>query len=224
MEPLWDAEVNILGTLNVLRAARESGRLRVIHASTAHVYARADGPVSEEAPTRPTTIYGAGKLAAEHYVITFHLAYGVPAIILRFPTLYGPAVRGSVPPNVVARFTQQALAGKTLVLRAPPHHPLDLLHVTDAAEAVSIALEEERAVGEIYNIGGGEPTSLGEIAAIIVRETVSRSAVRVDVSDDGVPSPVLDVRKARRELRFRPTVRPPDGVAAFARSSRENAM
>lgn len=212
-DPRHDVTVNTIGTLNVLRAARAHD-LRVVYASTSHVYG-VTGVVSEEAPTRPASLYGASKLAGEAYCGVFHRAYGVATTVLRFPVLFGAPVSGSPPPNVVEVFTARALAKESITLDGTANAPVDLLDVEDAAEAIVLALTSPTAIGRTYNIGSGRALSLGQLADLVKRQSSSGSPVSVVPARPAALLPVLDVRRAERELGFLPGVETEDGVARY---------
>ena len=111
-EPDFDARVNVLGALNVLRAAVAAGARRIIYASSAAVYGDPERlPVSEADPTRPISEYGASKLAFEHY-LRAHAARGlIEYAVLRYGNVYGPRQRGDGEAAVVATFTRRMIAG-----------------------------------------------------------------------------------------------------------------
>lgn len=214
-DPLHDARVNAIGTLNVLRAARDHGA-RVLYASTSHVYG-ATGTVDEDAPTRPVTLYGASKLAGESYCGVFHGAHGVATTVLRFPVLYGLPAQGVPPPNIVEVFTARALAGEPLTLDGGPDAEIDLLEVGEAARAIVAALSAAHASGRTYNVGGGGMT-LGEVARAVVHAAGSRSEIRDGPARAAAPLPVLDARRAAAELGFTPGRAGTGSIARYVRA------
>jgi len=118
-EPDFDARVNVLGGLNVLRAGIAGGARRMIYASSAAVYGNpAQVPVSEAAPTRPTSEYGASKLAFEHYLSAYAARGLIEYSVLRYANVYGPRQRSDGEAGVVSIFTRQMLAGEPVTIRA----------------------------------------------------------------------------------------------------------
>ncbi len=215
LDPVRDAAVNILGTLNVLRCARARG-LFVVFASSARVYGTGLAVAAEDAPLRPRTPYGASKLAAEEYTRLYHRAYGVPTTVLRFSILFGVPLEGEPPPNVVTTLTERAVSGEPLVLFGSPDRLIDLLEVERAADAVTRALEEPSTSGETYNVGSGQSLSLGALAELILAEVGSSSPIRVEALSGAEPLPVLDIGKASRTFGLT-AASPRDGIARYVR-------
>ena len=202
---------NVLGTLNVLEAARTTG-LRLVLVSTCHVYASASQPLDEHAATAPASPYAASKLAADDLAAGYRRAFGLRQTIVRPFNVYGPWQRGDLEGGVVARFLQAALAGRPLDVHGDGAQTRDFLFVDDAARGV-VAAAAETAVGRTLNLATGRETSIGELAALI---------------DDGArrvrqvphPHPQAEVDRylgnaalARELLNWRPSVALPDGLA-----------
>ena len=116
-EPEFDASVNVLGGLNVLRAAVAAGTRRIVYASTAAVYGNpARLPVVETDPTHPISEYGASKLAFEHYLGAYAARGQIEYAVLRYPNVYGPRQRPNGEAGVVAIFTRQMLRGECVTI------------------------------------------------------------------------------------------------------------
>ncbi len=219
-DPRWDAEVNIIGTLNMLLAAGAQGVRRVLHVSSAHVYGSTRPLVSEDDPPWPTSLYGVSKLASEEYARMFARARGLRVSVVRLAALYGEAVGGDAPPNVVTRFVDLALADRPIVIAGDPQGRLDLLHVRDAAAGCILALEKEGESGRIHNLGGAEPVTIAELATLAIGACGSRSIVEAGPPQPSTLLPLLDIARARRELGFTPSIDVATGVAAFAAARR----
>jgi len=170
-DPVHDANVNVIGTVNVLEAARRAAA-PVVFTSTGGVsYGEGDGrplPFSEGDETRPETAYGVSKLSAEKYVSFYRLLHGVPAISLRLGNAYGPRQDPHGEAGVVAIFCGRLLAGEPPLVFGDGEQTRDYIYVGDivggilAAEAALIA---DRAAADVYNIGTGIETSVLTIAS-----------------------------------------------------------
>ncbi|MFD1647780.1 NAD-dependent epimerase/dehydratase family protein [Haloarchaeobius litoreus] len=196
--PTRSLDVNAVGTAAVLDRARTQDA-RVVVASSAAVYGRpAETPIPEDAPLRPRSPYGVGKLAADRYARRYEDWYDVPAVALRFFNVYGPGHRN----GVLATFLSRARQGDPLVIHGDGSQTRDFVHVDDVVRALLAAARTD-ATGEAFNVGTGETTTVRELARL-VQETVPGG---VDVlHDDPRPADIehscADVRKAREQLGF----------------------
>jgi nucleoside-diphosphate-sugar epimerase len=170
LDPTLTTQVNVLGTLNVLLAAREAGA-RVVSASSSSVYGdQATLPLQEDMEPHPRSPYAASKLAAEAFCGTAEAAFGVRAISLRYFNVYGP---GQDPASeyaaVVPRFVMACLEGSRPVIHGDGEQARDFTYVDDAIEAnLRAARAPEGAYGVALNIGGGgAPTSVNELLRLI---------------------------------------------------------
>ncbi len=221
-DPVGYTTVNALGTLNVLEAARAGGaRAGVVFASSQRVYEPWHGPLGEDSPTGPTTVYGWGKLAAEGFVQMYARLYGVPTVTLRLFTVYGPGQRvtGGVS-GVVAIFGERALAGRELLVHG--RHLRDFVYVTDVVAAVERALARLRdpaVAGRVYNIGTGVATALDDLARLVRARVVAaggpEAPVRVAEPGERPEHAVATIARARRELGYAPAVVLEDGVERY---------
>jgi UDP-glucose 4-epimerase len=183
-EPVENAEHNILGTINVLDAARLSGVKRVVFASTGVVYGNQEAlPIAEDAVPKPLTPYAVSKLTGERYLRYFTLQLGLSTCALRLANVYGPRQNGSKECGAIAIFTKKLLAGEAPFLNANGKTTRDYVHVADVVSAFLAALEssEEMAV----NIGTGIETSTEEVF-LSVAEAVGtniKPLLRPEVAD-----------------------------------------
>ncbi len=159
--PRLDAEVNILGTLNLLEACRSQGIGGFIFASSNAPLGRQKAPATEDKAALPIAPYGASKLAGEGYCLAYHGSWGLDTVVLRFANLYGPfsAHKGSV----VAHFCKQLLAGDGLVVDGDGLQTRDFIFVSDLCRAVVMALQGDVS-GEVLQIATGIETSVLELA------------------------------------------------------------
>jgi UDP-glucose 4-epimerase len=210
-DPRTNFDVNALGTLTLLEAARHRGIRRFILASTGGaILGDAPPPVHEEMPARPLSPYGASKLACEGYCSAYHGAYGLPTVALRFSNVYGPwsYQKGSV----VAAFFKRIQAREPLVIYGDGRQTRDFLYVGDLCSAILAAAERD-CVGRVYHIAAGVETEIGTLAELMLAVTGVRVPIeRRPVRAGEVRRNFARIEQARRELGFEPRVRLDDGL------------
>jgi UDP-glucose 4-epimerase len=162
-KPLLYAEVNVLGSVNVLECCRKHGVRKVIYASTGGaVYGEPQFlPVTEEHPINPVDPYGASKHHVEHYLRIYRSSFGVDFTILRYPNVFGPRQDPFGEAGVVAIFTGKMLNKAQPTINGTGEQERDFMYVGDIARASVLALD--RAGGEILNLASGIPTSVNRI-------------------------------------------------------------
>jgi UDP-glucose 4-epimerase len=212
-EPGFDAAVNVLGTVNVLEAARKVGA-RVVFASTGGaIYGECARPAREDDPCLPLSPYGAAKLAGEGYLGTFGRLYGTPHMALRFGNVYGPRQDPHGEAGVVAIFLGRLLEGRPCTIFGDGAQSRDYVYVGDVARATLAALDS--GIGGVVNVGTGVATTVTELYHVC--RTVSGSNLE-PVHDEARPGElgrsVLDGGEAERAIGFRAEVSLEDGVAA----------
>lgn len=213
-QPLEYNAVNAVGTLVGLEAARRPGTLFVL-ASSQRVYRSSREPVAEDDPLEPVDPYGYSKLVAEQWVCMYHRLYGLPTIVLRFFSVYGPGqIAGRGSSGVVALFAARALRGDELLVHNRAWR--DFTYVGDVVAGIRVALENPRAIGGVYNIATGTATATEELAREVVRVMGSRSAIRTEHSDELGESHVADIAKASAQLGYRSIVPLRRGLERYA--------
>ena len=210
--PDFDGEVNVLGTIRLLEAAREHGT-RIVFASTGGaIYGECAEPATESAPREPISPYGTSKLAGEEYLATYNRLYGTAHTALRFGNVFGPRQDPHGEAGVVAIFLGLLTRGEAPHIFGDGTQQRDYVDVADVAAATVTALE--RPVG-VFNIGTGVATSVLELFE------ACRRASGVDVEPVFDPPrlgelqrSVLDPGLATRELGFTAETSFEDGIAA----------
>ncbi|MBM4272888.1 MAG: NAD-dependent epimerase/dehydratase family protein [Deltaproteobacteria bacterium] len=159
-DPLFDAQENILGSLNLFQAAVQAGVERIIFASTGGAMYGDEAPVParETDPAQPECPYGVAKLAVEHYLRVYHREHGVIPISLRYANVYGPRQNALGEAGVVAIFTERFLAGRQPIINGNGLQTRDFVFVGDVVAANMAALNYPRA--GIFNIGTGVETDI----------------------------------------------------------------
>jgi UDP-glucose 4-epimerase len=168
-DPSFDAQVNIIGTLNLLSAAVESGVRRVLFASTGGaIYGEQETyPASEEHPTRPVSPYGVSKLACERYLFYFHCQYGLDVTCLRYANVYGERQNPHGEAGVVAIFLNRLLRGQQCTINGDGLQTRDYIHVSDVVAANLAALELTGF--HTYNVGTGSETSVVDLYRVLAQ-------------------------------------------------------
>lgn len=230
VEPGFDAEVNILGSINLLSLAVEHHVTRMIYVSTAGAaYGEPKHlPVAEDAPVNPITPYGISKHTVEHYLFTYNVLYGISYVVLRYGNVYGPRQSSKGEAGVFAIFAEQMLAGKQPVIYGDGTKTRDYVYISDVVAANVAALE--LGTGEIFNIGAGVPTPDEEIFRR-VRDHLGRTALQPKYAarrPGEIEHITLDISKARRLLRWEPKIDIAEGtrltVDYFQKYARQNVV
>ncbi|HVM44452.1 MAG TPA: GDP-mannose 4,6-dehydratase [Candidatus Thermoplasmatota archaeon] len=211
-DPVGTWDVNATGTLRLLEWARGAGVGRVVLVSTAHVYGKARrSPIDEEHPRHPASPYGASKLAAEGLLESYQASYGIEGVIVRPFNIYGPGqARGFLVPDVLHQIREgrDLAVGDTSPVR-------DFLYIGDAVDLLVKAATSPRAAGAILNLGSGEGHSIGAVIETALRVAGSPLQPRVDPArfrPAEIPELVVDNRRARELLGWRPTVTLEEGL------------
>ncbi len=167
-DPLFDAQVNVIGSLNLLECARRAGIRRFVYISTGGaVYGEPQYlPCDEDHPVNPLSQYGASKHIVEHYLYLYHANYGLDYTVLRFPNVYGPRQDPNGEAGVVAIFTRQMLRGEPVTINGDGEQTRDFVYVTDCARANLLALTIPHENG-IYNLGSERGTSINELFSVL---------------------------------------------------------
>jgi UDP-glucose 4-epimerase len=169
--PRQNHEVNAVGTLNLLEAAKHAGVKRFVHVSSSEVYGTAHRvPMDEEHPSFPETIYGAAKLAGEAYTRAFHRTYGLPTVVVRPFNNFGPRSHFEGDSGeVIPRFCVWALCGLPPVIFGDGEQTRDFIYVEDTAHWLCRIAETDALVGRTINLGSGRETTILALAEIVYR-------------------------------------------------------
>jgi len=212
-EPVLDASINVMGTANVLEAARRVGA-RVVFASTGGaIYGECARPAREDDPCLPLSPYGAAKLAGEGYLGAFARLYGTPHVALRFGNVYGPRQDPHGEAGVVAIFLGRLLEGEQCKIFGDGSQARDYVYVGDVARATVAARDGEMDGG--LNIGTGTATTVLELYDVC-RSAAGSDAAPIHAAErpGELGRSVLDGGLAARAIGFRPETSLAVGVAA----------
>jgi UDP-glucose 4-epimerase len=210
--PDFDAEVNLLGTIHVLEAARGHGAQVVFASSGGAIYGECDGPADEDAPLLPLAPYGASKLAAEEYLGTYNRLYQTGHVGLRYGNVYGPRQDPHGEAGVVAIFLGRLALGEALRIFGDGRQTRDYVYVGDV---VAATLAAPGHAGGVFNVGTGTETSVLELAEACQRAAgVSVAIEHAPARSGELQRSVVNPGRAQRELGFRTRTSLEDGLAA----------
>jgi UDP-glucose 4-epimerase len=211
---------NITATQMLLEACVGLPIERLVYASSSSVYGDDVAmPMREDARPQPISPYGVSKLAAEHLCHLYAVTSGVPAVSLRYFTVYGPRQR---PDMGFHRFLRAAIGGQPITVYGDGEQTRDFTFVADAV-AATIAAAERGVPGRVYNIGGGSRVSINHVLEIIGRVTGRRLLLTIDPAQKGdMRHTYADTTLAHADLGFVPTVDLEAGLTAEYRWLAEN--
>ncbi len=223
-DPVYDAQVNVVGFLNVLEQSVRSGARKVIYASSGATYGTPERlPITEATPQNPTSPYGISKMVGEHYLRFYRADKDLDFTALRYGNVYGPRQDQSGEAGVIAIFIGRFIAHQPVRIDWDGEQTRDYVYVADVARANLAALE--LGSGGCYVIGTGVPTSVNEIYRTLARMTgfeppVEHAPQRAGDARDAQ----FDASRAAAELGWTPVTSLDDGIGAayahFARLAR----
>jgi UDP-glucose 4-epimerase len=200
--PELDADVNVIGTIRVLDAARAHGTKLVFSSTGGAIYGECDGPASEDSPRRPLAPYGTSKLSGEEYLQTYNRLYDTEHVVLRYGNVYGPRQDPHGEAGVVSIFMKKLIAGEQPRIFGDGKQTRDYVYAGDTAAASLLAAEQR---GGVFNVGTGKETSVVELLERIQR--VAGTNVEPEYADPRageLQRSVLDVSRAERDLGWKP--------------------
>ena len=194
-DPITTNDVNVNGTLNILNAARDCGVRRIVQASSSSVYgANPALPKVETMLPQPKSPYAVSKLTAEHYASVFHQLYGINVVSLRYFNVFGPRQDpNSQYSAVIPKFIQAIKNGEAITIHGDGRQSRDFTYVQNVVHANFLAIESEKAGGEVFNVGLNNQISLNEMLALLF-ELCGRST-RVIYTEDRIG----DVKHSRAD-------------------------
>jgi len=220
-DPLLPNKVNVVGTLNVLKASLDSNVKKVINASSSSVYGKVEYlPFDENHPTHPISPYGVSKLAAENYCRVFYEVYGLKTISLRYFTVYGPRMR---PDLAVPTFTKSLLNNEQPIVFGNGEQTRDFTYIDDAIEANLRLLNINEGYGEALNIGSGRRVTINYVIDVLKNLVNSNiepkyiEPVKGDVKDT-----LANINKAKKIMRYEPKISLEEGLRKFVDWYKDN--
>jgi len=217
LEPEYTVQVNTIGTLNVLEAARKHEVELIIHMSSCEVYGTARYvPMDEKHPLNPTSPYAASKAAADRLAYSYYNTYKLPVVIVRAFNVYGPRQRDKGYAAVIPKFIRRVLGRRPPVIYGDGKQTRDYLYVDDMIRALELVMEHgEKLVGMAVNIGSGCEVSILELAYKILELADMQSELKPVFAPSRpgeVRRLIADIELAERELGFRPSIPLEEGL------------
>ncbi len=223
-DPKYDFESNALGTFNVLKLSLDLGVEKVIYASSAAVYGEpVYVPIDEKHPLNPISPYGASKLAGERLGFVYHSTYGLKFSALRIFNTYGERQRRYVMYDFLRKLAENP---KRLDVLGTGEQIRDFCYVKDCVEAFILAAEKNVAVGDAFNIAGGNPISIRDLAYLMVKMLGLDGQTEVVFTGKSWKGDIVklyaDISKIKSKLGFEPKVRLEEGILRLKRWFDEN--
>ncbi|MBN2261216.1 MAG: NAD-dependent epimerase/dehydratase family protein [Clostridiales bacterium] len=217
-DPILNNDINITGTLNLLKTSSDLSVKRFIFASSAALYG--DNGIAEKIETMdlsPTSPYGVSKLAGEKYVCLFNKLYGIETVALRYFNVYGPRQLFDLNNSyggAITIFTNLLLDDKSPIIFGDGNQTRDFIYVRDVVEANMLSLKMKNAHGDVFNVGTGKSTSINEIANLLKENLNKKHIVNqyLDTKPAEIKHGYANIDKAERLLGFHPEYSNIDGI------------
>lgn len=193
-KPILTEEINVLGTLNILKALSE-GHGKLIFASSAAVYGDNQNlPLKESEKPNPLSPYGVTKITGEYYCKVFYELYGIPTVSLRYFNVFGERQGYNQYAGVISIFINRALKGEPLIIYGDGKQTRDFIYVKDVVKANILVAKSSKANGKVFNVARGERTTILELALKVIDATNSPSSIIFDKPRPG------DIRHSQADI------------------------
>jgi len=221
--PILDAEINVIGTLKVLEAARRAGVRKVVASSSAGIFGELKTfPIKEDHPVEPDSPYGCTKLCMEKECLAYSKLYSLEVACLRYFNVYGVNQRFDAYGNVIPIFVFKILRGEPITIFGDGEQTRDFLNVKDVVQA-NIKAAQAVGVSGAFNIASGSSVTINRLASLLYSISVAEHCVEYGIPRPGdVMHSLADIGAARKVLGYEPKVSLADGLreyVAWAKSS-----
>lgn len=214
--PIEDSEINVIGTLRILEAARQARVRKVVFSSSAGIFGELKSlPIREDHPVEPDSPYGASKLAAEKLCLAYARLYDLEAICLRYFNVYGVNQRYDAYGNVIPIFAHRLLHGMPLIIFGDGEQTRDFVNVRDVARANLLA-SQVRGISGAFNIASGQAITINQLTRLLRDASGIEPAVEHASPRKGdVRRSLADTSAARVKLGYHPTVGMLEGLTEY---------
>lgn len=213
--PISDAETNILGTLNLLEFSRKKDIDRFVFISSAATYGNPQFlPITEDHPRNPLSPYGMSKLVAEKYVDLYSDLFGLNTINIVPFNIYSPLQKEDDPyAGVIFKFIKAIKNNQSPIIEGDGKQTRDFVHVKDIATAIELALKNKHITNRTINIGSGEPTTILELANMLVQISGKElELVHKEPRDADIRESFTSLKLAKELLNYSPQIKLKDGL------------
>ncbi|MCP4204927.1 MAG: NAD-dependent epimerase/dehydratase family protein, partial [bacterium] len=220
--PILDSQINAIGTLQVLEAARKAGVRKLVYTSSAGIFGELiQIPVGEDHPIAPESPYGASKLAGEKLALAYDSLYDLEVVALRYFNVYGPNQRFDAYGNVIPIFVFQMLRGEVVTIFGDGEQTRDFIHVADVVQA-NLKAGESDGVSGAFNLGCGSRITINRLAELVAERVPQPTEVRYGPPRPGdVLHSLADTRAAAAAFGFEPRIEIEDGLTEYVAWARQ---
>jgi UDP-glucose 4-epimerase len=219
--PLIDAEINVLGTLQVLEAARKERVRKIVTSSSAGIFGELKIiPIKEDHPVYPDSPYGCSKLCEEKLCLAYSKLYAIEAICLRYFNVYGPNQRFDAYGNVIPIFVFRMLRNEPLIIYGDGEQTRDFVHVDDVVQA-NIKAADATGVRGAFNIASGKSITINNLVKIIIN---GNNTARIEYGPErpgDVRHSLADLSLAHQKINYNPTVDLEKGIKEYIEWARK---
>jgi UDP-glucose 4-epimerase len=223
-DPISDAEINVLGTLRILEAARVHKVRKVVASSSAGIFGELKTlPIREDHPIEPDTPYGSTKLCGEKLCLAYAKLYELEAVCLRYFNVYGPNQRFDAYGNVIPIFAFRMLRGEPLTVFGDGEQTRDFVNVADVVQA-NLRAAASRNLSGAFNIGSGTRITVNHLVSLLRRASgIEPVVVHAPPRPGDVRDSLADITAANTALGFAPSVSMEDGLAEYMKWASQEA-
>lgn len=220
-QPLMDAEINVLGTLQVLEAARKAGVRKIVTSSSAGIFGELKTiPIKEDHPIDPDSPYGCTKLCEEKLCLAYAKLYPIEAICLRYFNVYGPNQRFDAYGNVIPIFVFKMLRNEPLTIFGDGEQTRDFVHVDDVVQA-NINAANAIGVNGAFNIASGKRITINRLVEMITKDNSGISKIEYGPKRPGdVLHSLADISLAHQKFNYNPGVDLERGIEEYVQWAR----
>lgn len=221
-QPIMDAEINVLGTINVLEAARKMGVRKIVASSSAGIFGELKTmPIKEDHPIEPDSPYGCTKLCEEKLCLSYAKLYEIEAVCLRYFNVYGPNQRFDAYGNVIPIFVFRMLRNESLLIYGDGEQTRDFVHVNDVVQA-NIKAADSFGVSGAFNIASATRVTINKLVEMITAENSDKVKIEhVPERPGDVRHSLADISLAHKLLNYSPLVSLESGIKEYVEWARK---